>query len=63
MNTATFTDDKLDSLLDKIADEKNKKVYITGDFNFDLLKQVQHTDTSDFLSKLYSNLFMPLIPR
>ena len=41
--------------------EINKKVYITGDFNFDLLKISDHSATSNFYDKVTSNLLIPLI--
>ena len=41
--------------------DKNKKVHIAGDFNFDLLKTSTHNDTSSFYDKISSNLFIPLI--
>ena len=51
MNTHDFIDVKLDELLLKLSQEKNKKVFITGDFNFYLLKTT-HTDTSNFYNKI-----------
>ena len=41
--------------------KNNKKVYIAGDFNFDLLKYSVHSDTADFFDKMTSNLLVPLI--
>ena len=38
MDTTQFTDNKFNDLMVKLSQERNKKVYITGDFNFDLLK-------------------------
>ena len=61
MNTNSFTDDKLTKLLNIISKEKNKKVYIAGDFNFDLLKYSSHSATADFYDKMSSNLLVPLI--
>ena len=61
MNTHEFIDVKLDELLLKLPQEKNKKVFITGDFNFDLLKTTTHTDTSNFYNKITSNLLIPVI--
>ena len=34
MDTNVFTDDKLTNILHILSREKNKKIYITGDFNF-----------------------------
>ena len=44
MDVNNFIDDKLDTLVHKLSFEKNKKIFIAGDFNFDLLKM-----TSNFL--------------
>ena len=43
MSPSDFNESKLTYVLDKLAKEKNKKVYIAGDFNFDLLKYSNHT--------------------
>ena len=61
MDTSTFTDVKLTKILHTISREKNKKVFITGDFNFDLLKYASHGATADFYEKMTSNLLVPLI--
>ena len=61
MNTTDFIESKLTQVVDKLAKEKNKKVYIAGDFNFDLLKYSYHGDTADFYDKMTSNLLVPLI--
>ena len=61
MNTTDFTDIKLSQITNILAKEKNKKVYIAGDFNFDLLKYSSHTDTSNFFDKMTSNLLVHLI--
>ena len=41
--------------------EHNKKIYIAGDFNLDLLKYSNHQDTANFFDKMTSNLLIPLI--
>ena len=61
MDTNVFTDDKLTNMLHILSREKNKKIYITGDFNFNLLKYASHEATSDFFDKMTSNLLIPLI--
>ena len=61
MDTTQFTDDKFSELTTKLSLERNKKVYITGDFNFDLLKISDHSATSNFYDKVTSNLLIPLI--
>ena len=58
MNTSDFIETKLTHIVDKLAKEKNKKVYIAGDFNFDLLKYSNH---ADFYDKMTANLLVPLI--
>ena len=52
MDTSQFTDNKLNDLLDKISCESNKKVYISGDLNFDLHKISTNTETSNFYDKV-----------
>ena len=54
-------ENKFNDLLVKSSQERNKKVYIAGDFNFDLLKMSTHTATSNFYNKATSNLLVPLI--
>ena len=61
MSTTEFTDHKLNDLMLKLSLERNKKIYIAGDFNFDLLKSSTHSDTSNFYNKVSSNLLIPLI--
>ena len=61
MDTSQFTDNKLNDLLDKISRESKKKVYLTSDFNFDLLKISSNTETSNFYDKVTCNLLFPLI--
>ena len=61
MDATQFIDNKFNDLLVKLSQERNKKVYITGDFNFDLLKMSTHTATSNFYNKTTSNLLVPLI--
>ena len=61
MDTNVFIDKKLDLVTNILAKEKKKKVYIAGDFNFDLLKYSDHADTANFYDKMTSNLLVPLI--
>ena len=61
MDTNDFIDNKLNKITNIIAKETNKKVFIAGDFNFDLLKYSSHGCTADFYDKLTSNLLIPLI--
>ena len=48
MDTTQFIDYKFNDLLAKLSLERNKKIYISGAFNFDLLKVSSHAATSDF---------------
>ena len=61
MKPSEFIETKLPKVVDELAKEKNKKVYIAGDFNFDLLKYSNHADTADFYDKMTANLLVPLI--
>ena len=61
MNPTEFTDNKFNELMLKLSQERNKKFFITGDFNFDLLKTSNHSDTSSFYEKISSNLLIPHI--
>ena len=42
MDVNNFIDKKLETLMHKLSFEKNKKVFMAGDFNFDLLKISSH---------------------
>ena len=55
MDTNLFIDNKLTHITNTLAKEKNKKIYIAGDFNFDLLEYSNHSDTSNFFDKMTSN--------
>ena len=61
MDMDIFNEDKLELLVNKLNREKNKKVYLAGDFNFDLLKVNSHDETSVFFNKLMSNFLLPVI--
>ena len=61
MDTNVFIDSKLDHITNLLAKEKNKKVCIASDFNFDLLKYSNHSETTNFFDKMTSNLLVPLI--
>ena len=41
--------------------EKNKNIFIAGDFNFDLIKASAHQSTSDFYDMLSTNFLLPMI--
>ena len=61
MDTNVFIDKKLNYITNILAKEKNKKIYIAGDFNFDLLQYSNHNETASFFEKMTSNLLVPLI--
>ena len=61
MELDTFNDIHLRSLMDTLSLEKNKNVYIAGDFNVNLLNVSQHTLSSDFFNMLCSNHLLPSI--
>ena len=61
MDTDKFIDEKLNHITNILAKEKNKNIYIAGDFNFDLLKYSNHSKTTNFFDKMTSNLLVPLI--
>ena len=52
--------EKLNETLTKIHRE-NKKVFLVGDFNFDLLKHETDTNTGDFLQMMLNNGYQPCI--
>ena len=47
MNESNFSDDYMKGLFDKLSNE-NKKVFLTGDFNFDLLNASTYNETFEF---------------
>ena len=55
-----FNENYLKILLDKLAKE-NKDIYLTGDFNFDLIKGSIHPDTSEFIDIMTSYYLLPTI--
>ena len=59
MNPTLFNEDYLQPLTDNLA-EQNKKIYITGDFNFDLLN-TEHAETFNFFETMMSNHLLPTI--
>ena len=42
---------------------ENKKNYIMGDFNINLLNYYHHAETRDYVDTMYSNAFLPLITK
>ena len=55
-----FVDDYMSTMFDKLS-KGNKKVYIAGDFNFDLLGLEKHGETSNFFDLMMSNFLLPVI--
>ena len=60
MDIKEFNEDYLTPLMGKLAKE-NKHIYLTGDFNIDLMKTEDNTSTSNYLDTLTSNFFVPHI--
>ena len=54
--------DKMNEALARLAMNK-KDCYIMGDFNIDLLKYQQHSNTNDFFNTMFSHSFLPVINR
>ena len=49
MDNSHFIEDKVEQLISKLnSKDKSKNIFIAGDFNFGLLKQSSHMDTSNF---------------
>ena len=60
MNETEFVDVHLKEIVDKISYE-NKRVYIAGDFNYDLLNVSTHNETFSFFDTMMSNFLLPVI--
>ena len=60
MILSEFNDDFLAPLLEKLSRE-NKSIFLTGDFNVDLLKYNHDSSTTDFLDSFSSNSLLPHI--
>ena len=60
MDESEFIDDHLKTITDKISNE-NKKVFIAGDFNFNLLNTANHDNTFEFFDTMMSNFLLPVI--
>ena len=48
-------------LSEKLLKEENKHIILMGDFNADLLKYENDTDTADFLDQIYASSLLPHI--
>ena len=60
MDLDNFNNEFLGPFLETI-DKENKKKYLIGDFNIDLLKVDENTASSSFFDTMTSNLFIPHI--
>ena len=60
MDLNEFNNDFLEPFMEKF-DKENKKKYIIGDFNIDLLKVDENSTSSSFFDIMTSNLFVPHI--
>ena len=54
MDTNIFIDDKINRVTNELTKENNKNVFISGNFNFYLLKQSYHAETANFHDKMTS---------
>ena len=60
MNGTDFIDEYLKGIVDKLSNE-NKKNFIAGDFNFDLLNVATHNESFEFFDTIMSNFLLPVI--
>ena len=56
-----FNEHFLSTLLMRLSSEHNKRIYLMGDFNVDLLKAENHTQSLNFLNLLESGNLVPKI--
>ena len=61
MKLKEFNKDFMTYLNEKLLKEKNKHIILMGDFNADLLKYENDTDTADFLDQIYTSSLLPHI--
>ena len=61
MDEKIFTDKYLNFLKDFREKEHTKNFYVSGDFNFDLLKTETHLETSNFFDTMMSSCLLPTI--
>ena len=48
INNDLFNNDYLQPLLSKLSVQSNKKIFIAGDYNFDLIRSSENKETADF---------------
>ena len=61
IDKADFTNNYITPLVNKLQSENNKNIYVTGDFNINLLNSNSDSDVSEFFELMTSNLLMPVI--
>ena len=61
MDEKIFNDKFVTILKNLRGKEHNKSFYVTGDFNFDLLKTDTHLETSNFFDAMMSSYLLPTI--
>ena len=61
MDEKVFNDKYVTILKNFREKEQNKNFYITGDYNFDLLKTETHPETSNFFDAMMSSYLLPTI--
>ena len=60
MTPSIFDNEYLKNLTVQLANE-NKKCFISGDFNLNLMKAENHSDTLEFLEIMTTNFLLPTI--
>ena len=60
MTPSIFNNEYLKNLTVQLANE-NKKCFISGDFNLNLMKAENHSDTFEFLEIMTTNFLLPTI--
>ena len=60
MDLSEFNERYLGPLMEKLNNE-NKKIFLLGDFNIDLMKSETDMNTSNFFDIITSNLMVPHI--
>ena len=61
MQLSEFNEYFLSELSTKLVKETKKDILLLGDFNIDLLKSDENSDSANFLDIMFSNSFMPHI--
>ena len=61
MQLSEFNECFLSELSTKLVKETKKDILLLGDFNIDLLKSDENSESTNFLDIVFSNSFMPHI--